>query len=305
MNKTRVLITGASGFIGSHLDKKLTQDGYLVTRFRGDLRKKTDIQKNLQKSNPAYIYHLGAVVDLSRSYLVAKKCIEINLKGTLNLLESLHKSKIQKFIYTSTEEVYGKNKLPYSEDHLPHPPSPYAITKIASEQFIWQYANELGFDAYIFRIGTVYGPGQIAGTRLIPTIIDKALKNEDIPLNSGLKKRDYIYIDDVVTALTKVLSLKKSGVYEIINLGGGKHYSLREMMRIILRLTDSKSKPLYGAFPDRALEAEEWMLDIKKANKILNWRPKVSLEEGLKKTIKTRSAEKIKRTRYETGEGLR
>lgn len=282
--KEKILVTGSTGFFGRHLTKKLEKEGHEIYTFMGDLTDGGQVKRQVHKFLPTTIYHLGGIVDLSRSFDIAKKCIEINIKGTLHLLEALREHKPIRFIYTSSEEVYGAGSLPYSEEQMPNPPSPYAISKIAAEQLAKLYAQELGFSLFIFRIGTAYGPKQ-PDSRLIPQIIIKALKGEDIPLNSGTKKRDYIYIGDAIEVMTLPLEKNIEKQIAIINAGGGKQYSLKHLVDIVLRLTKSKSKVLFGAFPDRLFEADEWLLDNTRAKELLSWEPETSLEKGLKKMI--------------------
>ena len=282
--KEKILVTGSTGFFGKHLTKKLEKKGHEVYKLMSDLTDEHEVKKQVHKFLPTTIYHLGGIVDLSRSFDIAKKCLEINIKGTLYVLEALRQHKPIRFIYTSSEEVYGNGPLPYSEDQIPNPPSPYAISKIAAEQLAKLYGQELGFSIFIFRIGTAYGPEQ-PDSRLIPQIIIKALKGEDILLNSGTKKRDYIYIGDAIDAITLLLEKNMEEQVVIINAGGGKQYSLKYLVDIVLRLTESKSKVLLGAFPDRLFEADEWLLDNTKAKELLSWEPETSLEQGLKKMI--------------------
>jgi len=282
--KEKILVTGSTGFFGKHLTKKLEKKGHEVYKLMGDLTDEHEVKRQVHKFLPTTIYHLGGIVDLSRSFDIAKKCLEINIKGTLYVLEALRKHKPIRFIYTSSEEVYGNGPLPYSEDQIPNPPSPYAISKIAAEQLAKLYGQELGFSIFIFRIGTAYGPEQ-PDSRLIPQIIIKALKGEDILLNSGTKKRDYIYIGDAIDAMTLLLEKNMEEQVITINAGGGKQYSLKYLVDAVLRLTESKSKVLLGAFPDRLFEADEWLLDNTKAKELLSWEPETSLEQGLRKMI--------------------
>lgn len=282
--KEKILVTGGTGFFGKHLTKKLEEKGHKVYKLMCDLTDEHEVKRQVHKFLPTTIYHLGGIVDLSRSFDTAKKCLEINIKGTLYVLEALRQHKPVRFIYTSSEEVYGIGPLPYSEDQIPNPPSPYAISKIAAEQLAKLYGQELGFSIFIFRIGTAYGSEQ-PDSRLIPQIIIKALKGEDILLNSGTKKRDYIYIGDAIDAMTLPLEKNMKEQIVIINAGGGKQYSLKYLVDIVLRLTESKSKVLLGAFPDRLFEADEWLLDNSKAKELLSWKPETSLEQGLKKMI--------------------
>jgi len=291
----KILITGATGFLGKHLAKRLLDDGndvYLTAAHDGkkmnvhklDLMSFEQLKRKISEVRPTAVYHLGAIVNLSRDFKIGQKCLETNIQGTLNLLESLRSFKPVRFIFTSTEEIYGSGKIPYQEDQLPNPPSAYAVSKMAAEYLSGIYAKELGFSLVILRIGTMYGPGQPL-SRFIPQIIVRALKNEDIPLNSGRKKRDYIYISDVIDALILSNNKEFKDHTIIMNLGGGTSYRLIEVVEKIISITKSRSKVLIGKVPDRTLEANEWLLDNQKAFEFLGWRPKTSLEEGLKQTI--------------------
>ena len=290
-----ILVTGTTGFLGRRLVKRLNNEDYdlCLTSLESnkdlsskklDLLNYRDIEKVIKKIKPTIIYHLGAIVNLSRDYEVAQQCIDINIKGTLNLLESLRIYTPKQFIFTSSEEIYGDNLLPFKENQLPQSPSAYAISKIAAEDLCKMYAKELGFYLVIFRIGTIYGPEQPL-SRFIARIIVKALKNENILINSGEKKRDYIYIENVVNALILSQKIKLNHQVETINLGGQKSYQLKKLVELIIKLTKSRSKVIIGAFPDRVSEADEWLMDITKAKKLLNWKPNTSLEAGLKETI--------------------
>lgn len=295
MSKQKVLVTGATGFLGKHLIEYLINDGneiYQTAKSTGDdlsihsldLIDANLIKEEIKKIKPSVIYHLGGLVNLSRDFEVAKKCLDINVKGTLNLLDALRGYVPARLIFTSTEEVYGNIQIPYYENYLCFPPSPYAISKVASENLCNFYSQELGFSLIIFRIGTMYGPKD-SFSRFIPQIITKALKNEDIPVNSGLKKRDYIYVGDAAKALAIAENVKIINKSETVNIGGGVSYKLIDLVEIILNLTKSKSKILVGKLPERITESSEWLLSNTKAKKILNWGPETPLAGGLKKTI--------------------
>lgn len=285
--KNKILVTGATGFLGGRLAKRLIankEEVYLCGSRQADLTKIEQIKKIIKEVRPAIIYHLGALVDLSRDFQIAQRCIEINIKGTLNLLEAIKDYPPKLFIFLSTEEVYGQGPIPYKENQLVNPPSVYAVSKVAGEHLTSIYAQELGFTALILRVGTMYGPENSA-SRFIPQIIQQALRNTEIAINSGVKKRDYVYVDDVVEALTIAKDTSFKDLVTIINLGGGKSYRLLEVAKKIVKIVRSKSKIMVGALPDRAGEADIWWLDNTRAGEILGWRPRTTLEEGLKETI--------------------
>ncbi len=293
--KNKILVTGASGFLGRRLTKRLLAEQETVYLSGGhelknlyihkiDLANLDELQKTIREFGPTVIYHLGALVDLSRDFEIARKCIEINIKGTLNLLEACRNYPPKLFVFLSTEEVYGEGIVPYRENQLINPPSAYAVSKVAGEHLVAIYAQEVGFPALILRVGTMYGP-QNSLSRFISQVTIKALRNENININSGTKKRDYIYVDDVVEALTVAKEKKFKDLVTIVNLGGGKSYRLLDLVKKIIRITKSKSKIMAGVLPDRSLEADTWLLDNAKARSVLGWQPKTTLEEGLKKMV--------------------
>ncbi|MBI5613912.1 GDP-mannose 4,6-dehydratase [Candidatus Gottesmanbacteria bacterium] len=283
-NKKKYLVTGGTGFFGKNLLARLQRDRCIVHVLEADLMNEHDLRFEVGKFQPDIVYHLGAYVNLDRTYEVAKTCIDVNIRGTLNLLDSLVDTKFDRFIYSSTEEVYGDGELPFKESQLLYPPSFYAVSKVATEQLISIYSQMVGFKSIIFRVGTAYG-NFLPKFRLIPQIVIKAIKNKDILLNSGLKKRDYIFIEDVVDAfiLASDVNIKKQK--SICNLGGGQSYTLRYLVECVLRETKSLSKVIYGAYPDRVLEADEWLLDNTEAKKQFGWLPKTTFESGIAKTI--------------------
>jgi len=297
MKNESILITGASGFLGTHLSESI-QSVYpeaqlILCSGRGDKSRGifpldlTDfglVSEFMSVHKPTMIFHLGGPVDLSRSYEVATTCIEGNLVGTTNLLESIKGLEIHKFLYASTEEVYGTTLLPYKETDSTKPPSPYAISKLACEHMCRIYAQEFAIPTIVFRIGTMYGPAQ-PEHRYIVQAIRKALLNEPIPLNSGIKKRDYVYVKDVVDAFISASQYSSDSEFEMYNLGGNISISLKEFVNKILTLSHSTSVLRIGEIPDRISEVNEWRLDSSKAKNELGWEPKTDLASGLLQTI--------------------
>lgn len=297
MNRVKILVTGATGFLGKNVCKRLLSmpvraDIYMTGGHEDtglniqklDLTNFASVSDYINETRPDVVFHMGGFVDLTRTFDVAQRCININVIGTTHLLEALSNNHPKRFILASTEEVYGEGDIPYKEENTTYPPSPYAISKLAAEHMSRMYAVQCGFPAIIFRIGTMYGPHQ-PDHRYIHQTINKALANEDIPLNSGTKKRDYIYVDDVVDAMVKAFELKRFHGVEVINLGSGTNMTLKSLVEKIVRLTNSTSTLRIGQIPDRISEADDWLLDIVKAKKILDWEPKTDIESGLKETI--------------------
>lgn len=294
--KTRILVTGASGFLGVNFLHSLKEDtGYDITAIARhaddesgvipvDLIDFDAVRSVISDVRPDIVFHLGAEVDLSRSFAVARKTAESNIIGTLHLLAALAMYPVKRIVFASTEEVYGQGSLPYSETQEPQPPSPYAVTKLTGEHLMRLYTGKSAAQSLVLRIGTMYGPHQ-PSHRFICQMIEKALNNEDILLNSGNKKRDYIYVGDVVAALRKAEKARLERPFDVINIGGGHAISLSDFAHELVSAAGSRSRLRLGVVPDRIGEAQEWRLDITKAEHVLGWKPVTDITNGLIKTI--------------------
>jgi nucleoside-diphosphate-sugar epimerase len=281
MQKTRLLLTGATGFLGSRFLNKIDRNRFDVSKLSVDLTHPDEITRAVSSLLPEIVVHAGALVDLSRDFSIGKKCLEVNTLGTMNLLEAVKNAAHIRFIYVSTEEVYGNGPIPFTETQPVDPPSPYAISKVAGEHLCLWYAKEYGFSTVVARLGTFYGPEQPMKKYFAQTILH-ALKNEPIPLNSGKKKRDYVYVDDAIECMMRLLDIKENVV---LNIAGGVSFSLHEIVQRIIRLTKSTSEVQIGAIDDRITERDEWLADIGLAKQLVGWTPTTSLDEGLKTTV--------------------
>lgn len=297
MGKKKVFLTGATSFLGKRLFRLYPRENFEVIATAGhqeegidgvDLTEYSHISDFISKNKPHSIVHVGALVDLSRDFQIGKKCFEINTIGTMHLLESIKDIK-PFFLYISSEEVYGNGPIPFKEDQRLDPPSPYAISKVAAEHLCQWYGREYDFPVVILRLGTFYGPEQPIHKYFAQTILH-ALKNESIPVNSGKKKRDYIYVDDAIELIIRIINsdclmIKKRDEHLIVNGAGGKSHRLLEVIELTKKLTGSTSEVKIGAIPDRITERDEWLADISKAKDIFGWEPKTNLEQGLKETV--------------------
>ena len=220
---------------------------------------------------------------MDRDFEVARKCIDVNIQGTLNLLESAKDIDLQKFIFFSTEEIYGKNEVPYKETQAPCPPSPYAISKVAGENLGLLYHDLYDLPVVILRLATIFGRYQPT-SRFIPSAIIRAFKGENIPLNSGKNKRDYLFIGELLEAIERAIKTRQA-VGEIFNIGHSNSISGKILVEKIVRLTNSQSKIMLNSFSDRAGEAEVWVMNNAKARRILGWKPRKSIDKYLQETI--------------------
>lgn len=273
-----VLVTGPGGFIGKHVGEKLR--GYNIVPL---FCKTTDFEKlceEIKNEKIDYVLHLGSHVNLEKSYDKAKKTIDENILGTVNLLEAVKDKGIKRFVFFSTEEVYGNNNLPYSEDMLPDPTSPYAISKLCGEHYGRLYGRIYGFPYTILRLSYVYGFGQ-KEERLIPYLFNQFGQNNDVVLNSDSQKRDFVYIDDLIDAINRVLKNEKAA-NQIINIGNTQNYYPSDIAEQIKQITKSQGGIRFNEERARKGEAGEWSSNIEKAHRILKWKPRTEMSEGMR-----------------------
>lgn len=301
--KTKVLVTGTSGFIGSHLARRLVAEGAEVhglvepgtSRWRiqdiqkqielydADLRDYESLKKITQGVKPQKVFHLAARVDVSRSLEIIDEMVEVNIRGTLNLLRALDGIAYDCFINTGTSEEYGDNPTPFREDQTPNPVSPYSAAKAAVTMFCRMLHKTSGLPVITLRPFLTYGPGQ-ESDMLIPSLIRKVSQGEALEMTRGEQTREFNYVEDVVDGFIRA-SLSPGAIGEIINIGNGREYRVRDVVEMVLRLMNSPIEPRFGALDYRPGEAWHFYCDNTKARKILGWKPEVSLEDGLRMTI--------------------
>ena len=305
-----ILITGACGFIGSHLVEKLVKGHHNVRAFTfynsrnshgwlddidskilkdldlisGDIRDYDLLYKQTKKID--VIVHLAALIGIPYSYHAVKSYIDTNITGTYNVLNSARANNVSKTIITSTSEVYGTaQSVPIKEDHLLNAQSPYAASKIAADQLALSFYKSYGLPVTIIRPFNTFGPRQSARA-IIPTIVTQLLKEKVIRLGNLTPTRDFTYIEDTVNAFISAIKTKKiSG--EVINIGSKFEISIKDILKIInkdfgyhfdvkidKKRIRSKSSEVYRLYAFNA-----------KAAKILKWRPKYNGLKGFKKAL--------------------
>ncbi len=303
LSDIRVLVTGISGFICSHLARRLLEEGAevygLVRRSSNlwrihdiknqinlhyvDLRDFESVRKVVLDIEPQKIFHLAAYVDVSRSFEVMDEMIEVNIKGTLNLLRALDGIDYDCFINTGTCEEYGDNPVPFREDQVPSPVSPYSASKVSTTLFCQMLHKTMGLPIITVRPFLTYGHMQ-ESNMLISSVIKKAVKRERFEMTEGEQTREFNYVDDIVDGFIKA-SVTKKAIGEIINICNGKEYKIKDVVVKILNIMGNPIEPLIGALPYRKGETMHFYCDNTKAKELLDWNPKVSLDEGLEKTI--------------------
>lgn len=295
MNKS-ILIAGGTGFIGFHLAKKCLSLNWSVTSLSTSTPKKNrklkkvnykicDISnynqvKNKIKLDYDYVVNCAGYVDHSHKL----KTLKSHYIGCKNLSTHFLNSKIKKFIQIGSCIEYGKIKSPQIESNLNKKTfSIYGSAKLLSTQFLLKLFKRFNFPVTILRLYLVYGPNQDAN-RVIPVTIINALKNKKFNCSNGSQLRDFTYIDDIVSAIIKTLKNSKSSG-EIINIGSGNPISIKKIIIKICELINS-GKPQFGKIKLRNDEIIKLYPNINKSRKILNWKSQISIEKGLKKTIR-------------------
>lgn len=295
----KILIVGGTGFIGFHLSKFALKKNLQVTSISTnrpknnrklqkvkylfcDISDKKKLKKILQKKNFDYVVNLGGYVDHSKKI----KTYRSHYLGLKNLIDYFKKTKIKKFVQIGSSVEYGFNKTPQKESmvyKITEKTSTYGKAKILSTKYSILQFKKNNFPITILRLYLVYGPYQ-EKNRFIPIVIDGCLKNKDFKCSSGSQIRDFIYIDDVVEAIYKVLKNEKvSG--EILNLASGKPTNIKKIIEFIKEFLKS-GHPKYGLIKLREDEPKKLYPSISKIKRILRWEPKTNLFIGIKKTIK-------------------
>ncbi len=297
MKKNKILITGGTGFIGYHLAKKCLDLNWSVDSIstksppkkrklkkvnylKIDISKKKKLIKNL-KSDYDFVVNLAGYVDHSNK----NKTMKSHFNGCKNLANFFLNKSLKKFVQIGSSVEYGKSRSPQKENkkNLSETYSTYGNAKLLSTKFLLELKKKYNFPITILRLYLVYGPKQDIN-RLIPFTIIKALKKVKFNCSAGKQFRDFIYIDDLVSAIVKTLKSKKTNG-EIINIGSGNPINVKKLILKICKLAKG-GKPQFGKVSLRKDEILKLYPSLNKVKKILNWQAQVNLDKGLKKTIK-------------------
>ena len=309
MNNKVALVTGADGFIGSHLVEMLVLDGYKVKALSqynsfnnwgwledvncmdsievvtGDIRD-PHFCKNISK-DVDIIFHLAALIAIPYSYIAPDSYLDTNIKGTLNVCQAAKENGNIRVIHTSTSEVYGTAQyVPIDEKHPMSPQSPYSASKIAADSMAMSYFNSFDLPVAIARPFNTYGPRQSARA-VIPTIISQIANGmKEIKLGDTSPTRDFNYVEDTCRGFISIAENDKA-IGEIINIGSNSEISIAETLNIIKELMQSEVNFVTDEKRLRPKNSEVFRLycDNTKIKKITGYKPKISIEDGLQRTI--------------------
>lgn len=310
MKGRQILVTGAGGFIGSHLVEALLKHGAKVRALihynsRGDLGNlrylsRQDLaQVEIAMGDVAdlefirraargchCIFHLAALIGIPYSYVAPRSYVVTNVLGTLNVLEAVRAESVPLMVHTSTSEVYG-NALyePIDEDHPLQGQSPYSATKISADKLVESYVNSFDLPVATIRPFNTFGPRQ-SRRAVIPTIITQLLSGRDtVALGSLDPERDLNYVEDTVRAFLAVANCDDA-IGEVINVGHGRAISIGKLAEMLINNINPEARISFDRNRTRPEKSEVMKLICSnvKAERLLQWRPNVSLQEGLEKT---------------------
>jgi dTDP-glucose 4,6-dehydratase len=307
--KQVVLVTGAGGFIGSHLVERLLDKGATVLAFihynsRNDQGFLTGLKNSNDKLKIAFgdigdldtirkitegidvIFHLAALVGIPYSYQHPHQVVEVNTIGTLNILTASRENQVKRIVHTSTSEVYGTARtVPISESHPKQPQSPYSASKIAADAIALSFYFSFGLPVAICRPFNTYGPRQ-SDRAIFPVLIAQALYRDEMLVGNLAPTRDFTYVSDTVAGFIRVAE-SEACLGQEINLGTGSEISIGELVEKIAKLVGRKVKITQSEERMRPTASEVMRLcsDNSKAKLLAGWSPVISLEKGLLSTI--------------------
>ena len=304
LEEKRVIVTGAAGFIGSNLTDKLLEMGAEVigvdNLFNGRVE---NLEKALTFKNFQYnkgdirdydfllelfkdadvVYHQAAFTSVPQSVKMPENCNNVNINGTLNVLNAARRTDVEKVIYASSSSVYGDTPtLPKREDMNRIPISPYGVAKLACEAYMQVYTQVYGLKTTSLRYFNVYGPRQRDSpySGVIAIWLGKILRNENLPIfGDGKNSRDFTYIKDVIDA--NLLATEHNAPGEILNIGAGNPINLTDLAQLMLKLTHKENLDIVYTYP-RPGDIIHSFADISKAKDLIKFAPRYSPEEGLK-----------------------
>ncbi len=319
----RYLVTGGAGFIGSHIVERLLGDGHSVmvldnfssgkeenlsftkhntlsaeryTLIKGDICDLPTCQRACQDID--YVLHQAAIRSVPKSLNNPLEYNEVNINGTLNMLEAARQQKVKRFIYASSSSIYGEaERFPEKETALPRLISPYALTKLAGEYYCRVYSQNYDLPTVCLRYFNVYGPRQALDDEyavVIPKFIHCLLNNEPTPIyGTGRQSRDFTYVDNIVEAnllacnapnLNPARLLRSGGVkWAVFNIANGKDRTVLELAAILNKIMKKNLQPVY--LPPRPADVFRTFADISQAKNTIGYQPRVDFEEGLVRTI--------------------
>jgi nucleoside-diphosphate-sugar epimerase len=302
----RILVTGATGFVGSRLLERLAEIGghdlyslqrYVTGRYvlgadQGvkvvfcDLRDQFAVKCALREVQPEVVFHLASISPVAYSYEHPNEVLEANLMGTVNLAESCLREvpHFKHFLFASTSETFGNGPVPKREDTPQAPNSPYSVSKHAAEKYVLYMWDAYRFPVTVLRPFNTYG--RLDNTHfLVERIIVQMLRGDVVKLGDSTPERDLLYIDDHVDAYLTCMAKPEASIGQVFNFCTGERHTVRDLAEKLRDFTGFRGQIIWDTIPRRPLDIQVLYGDADKAKSVLGWQAKVSLDEGLRRTI--------------------
>lgn len=300
----RALVTGATGFVGSHLTRRLVRDGVevhvlsrpasdfwrmsdvlpAVRTHVADLRDQASLRAAVAAAQPDYVFHLAAATVVAGAADAAGDLIATNLLGTANLIDACEEIGYSGMVTTGDSFEYTPSMSPLSEASRCEPGNMHGISKLAATLQAQAVARERGRPIVVLRLFSTYGPGDHP-RRLVPRVVAGALDGTPLPLSRPGISRDWVFVADVVQLYLEAAARAGELAGEVFNAGSGISTTLGEVVALILRLTGSRAEPEWGRFEAPDHDRFPWVASPDRTYSRFSWRPSITLEEGLTRTI--------------------
>jgi nucleoside-diphosphate-sugar epimerase len=299
----RVIVTGATGFVGANLTRRLLHDGHDVDLFvrsgyaswrideihtevrihTVDFADQVELDRVVSMVRPEWVFHLAAYGAYSSQYDLGLMA-QTNIIGTMNLVEACLRTGFEAFVNTGSSSEYGYKDYAPAETEWLEPNSHYAVTKAAATLFCRYTAQSEGVHLPTLRLYSVYGPYE-EPTRLMPSLAVRGLEGRLPPLVNPATARDYVFVDDVSDAFVRVASTPVHERGPVYNIGTGTQTTLSDLVSIVRRVMEIDADPDWGSMPNRAWDTAYWVADSRKVRDALGWEPRYDLERGFRRMV--------------------
>lgn len=298
VTKQRIIVTGGSGFLGRHLCRTLLQQGHSVKNI--DLKPNEEVETVIADITDAermkkeivdadVVFHLAALIEAGESVKFPQRFVDVNISGSVNVLEAMRLNGVKTLIFSSSAAIYGEPiRTPIEEDDRTIPINPYGMTKLAMEGLLSSYVASHGMTGIALRYFNLYGPGENHDpeTHAIPRFVKQIYSDQEVTVwGQGEHQRDFIHITDVVAAHLNALelSIEKPNTYQYFNLSAEQPTSVAEVIQMLEKVMNKKA--LVKNFPNRPGDPLVLIANASKAHQVLGWTAKISLEQGLHETV--------------------
>lgn len=282
----KILITGGSGFVGSHIVDAARARGHEVVLLKHaevPLEDRTAVEKFVAQVKPDVVIHPATSTLMSGKTANPRTLIGTNIEGAVNIMDASASAGVKAFVNIGSVAEYGPKDHAVKEDEQCNPVELYAVSKLAATLYGQGLAKRTGFPCVTMRLSTPYGPRIQAG-RLVRVLIEKTRSGEEIPLSVPTITRDFIYVEDILPLLFEAVQNAEKYKGEIFNMGSGVRTSLQDFVAVVEKVLGKKANAKWNSFPVQSYDSEFWQNDMTKTFSHFAWRPTTSLEEGVRKT---------------------